>query len=149
MMKLKVYVFTYRPSPTLDTVENKEAFRVWQDAALKAYKNLNGTTKKILELTHDNHRINKYFTAITDKTVLLRIKLQDDRFIGRLLGMHPVDIVTKEWLQKNNIEYNKLTIEKGSEDVADPRGTLEIVSELANRKKFASLWKMTLKKQSN
>jgi hypothetical protein len=38
------------------------------------------------------------------------------------LGMRPIEIITRWWLVKHELDYRSLTIERGNENVADPQG---------------------------
>lgn len=54
----------------------------------------------------------------------------------RLWRLKPIDIITKCWLHHNGIEYDKLTIEKGSEDISDPRGQFRNRFYISRKKKI-------------
>jgi hypothetical protein len=52
------------------------------------------------------------------------------------LGRMPVEQMTETWLVKNEIEYAKLTIERGNEDVADPQGHFRNRFNLARHRRI-------------
>lgn len=82
VFKLKVFIFTYRPWPT---VKNEQVVRHWTQA-VEAYE------KKVGEHTRWSN-----------------------------LKRRPIDSITKLWLKEQRIQYDKLIIEKGSEEIQDPR----------------------------
>jgi uncharacterized HAD superfamily protein len=62
-----------------------------------------------------------------------------DRILQRLnryAKIRPMDQITKEWLIKHGIKYDKLIIEKGNADVADPKG------KFVNRFRYSNLKKI-------
>ncbi len=51
-------------------------------------------------------------------------------------GIKPIDILTKHWLEKEGIVYDKLTIEKGSDVASDPRGEFRNRFYISRQKKI-------------
>jgi len=131
-MKMKIFVFTYRPSPSEKITKDKTQFKEWQEAALQAYKNSNYRFPRLLKKTEHNHKLHNFIEKLVNQIIMFRIGLQDFRFIG----MHPIDMITKCWLQKNGIEYDSLTIERGSEDVVDPQGHFKNRFYIGRKKKI-------------
>ncbi len=130
-MKMKVFIFTYRPSPSEKITNDKKAFKEWQDAALQAYLDSNYRVPRLLKRFQDS-RWHKIIKKPIGSTILWRTGLYNYRFIG----IHPIDLITKCWLQKNGIEYNGLTIERGSEDVVDPQGHFKNRFYISRKKKI-------------
>jgi uncharacterized HAD superfamily protein len=52
------------------------------------------------------------------------------------LRVEPIDLITKCWLRANGFQYDKLTIEKGSEDVSDPQGRFRNRFYISRKKKI-------------
>ncbi len=106
--KLKVYIFTYRAWPTRESKEQPEVARQWHRVASES-----------VEKYKPRSRFGRAsFPTRLYKTICkLRLKLD-----GRRFGLQPIDAITKYWLMSNKITYDKLTVERGSEDVSDPRG---------------------------
>jgi len=99
---------------------------------LQAYKNSNYRFPRLLKKTEHNHKLHNFIEKLVNQIIMFRIGLQDFRFIG----MHPIDMITKCWLQRNGIEYDSLTIERGSEDVVDPQGHFKNRFYIGRKKKI-------------
>ena len=110
--KLKILVFTHRDWPSLE-VDGTAQYGAW--------------VQKASEMLRDNplplpimHRRWRILSAVYNAVNQTRL--------GLLIGpfaLRPIDVITRCWLSKNGIEYDKLVIERGSEDVADPQGEFE------------------------
>jgi hypothetical protein len=129
---MKVFIFTYRPSPSQKITNDKDAFKKWQEAALKAYLDSSYRYPRLLRSIEENSLLRKITEKAVRSTILWRTRLYNHRIIG----IHPIDLVTKCWLQKNGIEYNGLTIERGSEDVVDPQGHFKNRFYISRKKKI-------------
>jgi uncharacterized HAD superfamily protein len=91
----KIYIFSYRDWPQLTGLDAKEQ------------KNINASWEKAV--------IQKINTQGKFARLLLLIKY-------KLKMTRGIDVITRTWLKDNNIRFDKLIIEKGSEHSADPRG---------------------------
>lgn len=111
LFKLKIYLFTHRPWPS-DSVRASDEFKKWEKAAAGV-------------LTHSSLcRIQTFVTKI-------RMKISNRRF-----GLRPIDIITTYWLNSNKIQYDKLIIEKGSEEVSEPRGEFKNRFYISRKKRL-------------
>lgn len=102
--KIPVYIFTHRPWP--NTVDmNKDA----EKETAKAWRR---------EASNFLRQIAKDKRFSRPRRLIYRTRLR--------IGMSPMDQITKLWLEQQlegyKFEYDKLVIEKGSEDVSDPQG---------------------------
>ena len=131
-LKLKIYIFTYRPFPSEKTRQNKDAMKEWRDTALRVYKDSNFFLPKML---NKRKQYGKLHTCL-EKTIgkVMSIRMGAEKL--RIIGIRPIDIITKCWLQKNEIEYDAITIERGSEDVADPQGHFRNRFYVSRKKKI-------------
>jgi len=93
VFKLKVFIFTYRPWPTIEKLSSNEQVATQWARALETYM------KKVS---------NRFPSHIVEKV--------------RNLNRKPIDIITRLWLREQKIGCDKLFVEKGSEEVQDPRG---------------------------
>jgi uncharacterized HAD superfamily protein len=105
--KLKIHIFTYRPWPTEPVVRGSPSFKLWQEKAVEDLGN-------ILPHGAKRHLIPHWIYA---KIGMLRI-----RYGRKKLFLDPIDVVTRSWLEVNEIVPDKFTLEKGNEDVEDPQG---------------------------
>ena len=96
IFKFKVFLFTYRPWPNVEKMTEEEKERVtskWEDSLHSFY--------------------NKVKQATTSSGGLIEIWS---------FRRKPIDQITRLWLKERGLKYDKLIIEKGNEDVPDPRG---------------------------
>jgi len=107
--KLKIHIFSHRPWPSPEILNKSEDYSRWKEAAIEILKQN--------YLSPNPSWLSKFFLGFY-KTLL---KTRMEICVWKL-GTHPIDIITKCWLKRNKIEYDDLVIEKGSEDVPDPRG---------------------------
>ena len=103
LFRLKIYLFTHRPWPT-EGVKKSDEIKKWKRAVddLLTYSSSN------------KHNISRRIRNFVIKT---RMKISN-----QCLRLRPIDVITIHWLDSNKIQYDKLVIEKGSEEVSDPRG---------------------------
>jgi len=102
IFKLKVFIFTYRGWPDVKQFSNEEKIEVlsnWR-TTLVDYEKCVSTTLSKSAMGLNYHKLRNRFRK--NKNIINRI--------------------TKLWLENNNIEYNRLIIEKGNENTTDPRG---------------------------
>lgn len=120
---MKIHIFTHRPWPIIDN--NFDLLKTWRDESLdffiKSYLNRKNcwwqqNYCKFLKIKYD---------------VLMRLPKIYINFypfkISIKKWLSPIQLITKTWMRNNNIVYDKLVIERGSEDVPDPS------TELHNR----------------
>lgn len=131
-LKLKIHIFTYRSSPSLRVRQNEAGMKEWKDAALRAYKQSNFFLPRVLCIISKHQKLHRFSERIFDRAMLVRMRLENSQKIG----IRPIDILTKCWLQKKGIEYDTITIEKGSEDASDPRGHFRNRFYISRKKKI-------------
>ncbi|MCM8822908.1 MAG: hypothetical protein NC831_08950 [Candidatus Omnitrophica bacterium] len=97
IFKAKIYIFTSRPWPD---AENKE------------------------DLIKHIEYFCKDIRSFSLKLLLLKVatKLRFPLALIKLLKEEPIKVITKQWLKKNNIIYNKLVFEKGNDYSSDTSG---------------------------
>ena len=98
-MNLKVYMFSHRAWPDtfgMDSQDKNEIHQQWRTQASELIEEAYG---------------GKPFSRLWQKACL---KLN--------IGAGPIEQLTKCWLRLNNLIWDKLTIERGNEHVADPQG---------------------------
>lgn len=103
--KLKIYIFTHRPWPS-DNI--KKGYNEWKDAASKMLKQIPLPPTKWFRWLPCSWSLYNAINKIRMKIEIMR------------LGLKPIDIITKCWLHHNGIEYNKLIIERASENISFP-----------------------------
>jgi uncharacterized HAD superfamily protein len=115
-MRLKIHVFTSRRWPyfdrSLNSQQEKDLKRVWKETSNKyatdVYKKRNLWSKikaPFIELIRFfPYRILRVWSVIRPS--------------------QPIERITKAWLEENNIEFDTLMVEMGSEEVADPAAHL-------------------------
>jgi len=95
--KFKIFIFTYRPWPDIEKMgkENrKQISEKWKRGLVFFQKNMK------------------------DMSISSRLATE----IANLIHGKPIDRVTRLWLRQHRLKYDKLIIEKGNEDIPDPRG---------------------------
>ncbi|MEM3485041.1 MAG: hypothetical protein QXI12_05420 [Candidatus Methanomethyliaceae archaeon] len=105
---LRLIIFTHRPWPTSKDTEAKNNWR------------------REWGLFHQRVRGNKpWWTRLI---LWVRSLWRDEplRIVRPWLWFRKdyIDLITKLWLEQHGFEYDKIMIEKGSEEVADPRGRI-------------------------
>jgi len=98
IFKFKIFIFTYRPWPNTKKMKEKPKKQVnkkWKKAPLPSLQN--GAQRRAIG------------SRLAMKT-------------ASLIHGKPIDRVTRLWLAKHELKYDRLIIEKGNEDVPDPRG---------------------------
>lgn len=96
IFKFKVFLFTYRPWPNVEKMSEEEKERVnskWEGS-------LHSFRDKVKQATASSGGSIEVWT----------------------FRRKPIDRITRLWLKEHGLKYNKLIIEKGNEDVPDPRG---------------------------
>jgi len=99
-LKLKILIFTHRPWPSEEIKESESTYRKWEDTASQMFK---------------SSVAGKPLGKLREGIVKARMKIKIRPF-----NLGPIDLITKCWLSRNNIEYNELIIERASEDVSEP-----------------------------
>lgn len=109
-MRLKVHIFTHRPWPDTDHLKPKDRKAVrdaWADTAstyCRTVRHLQPWWYSPVAWVKAIGRVLPY------RSHSLRTLIQPRGYIGRITG---------GWLEKNGFEYDRLMIERGSEQVAD------------------------------
>jgi uncharacterized HAD superfamily protein len=121
-LKLKIFIFTYRHSPKRpspkEQIEEKTISQ-WKIASVESYEELASIMPQSVK-------------KVMSKVFLARLQFRNNaRF-----GIKPIDYLTERWLEKNEIEYDKLIIEKGSDDASDPRGQFRNRFYISRKKKI-------------
>lgn len=112
-MNLKVHIFSHRAWPNtfgMNPQEESEIHQQWRNQASELIEKACGK---------------KSLSGLWQKT---RLKLN--------LGAGAIEQLTKCWLRLNNFIWDKLTIERGNEDVADPQGHFRNRFYLARKKRI-------------
>lgn len=94
--KFKIFIFTYRPWPDTEKMceeDRKQVSEKWEETLSSFQKEVKGMT-------------------FPSKIAL----------IASSPIRKPIDRVTRLWLREHGLKYDKLIIEKGNEDIPDPRG---------------------------
>jgi uncharacterized HAD superfamily protein len=131
-LKLKIYIFTYRPWPNGKIRQNRAALKEWEDAALLVYKQSNFALPRLLRKLKRHNSLHNCAEKAINQFLLIRMRNEN---LWRL-GIRPIDIITKCWLQNKEIEYDYITIERGSEDVSDPQGHFRNRFYVSRKKKI-------------
>ncbi len=126
--KLKIHIFSYRPWPTPDIVGDRKKFERWQDLATEQMREY---VTPYYEPDPLAERDPSILTLLYRKVTIFRLKHGLKRFRA-----DPIRVITQCWLAENQIEYDKFTIEKGNEDVADPRGHFRNRFNISRKKKI-------------
>lgn len=115
--KIKVILFTHRPWPNTVDMKKDEKDKIlddWRKAAGDFYQN--GLKEGKLS-----------------KVRLFRTPL---RWLRMKRGAAPIEQITRNWLEYHKYEYNKLIIEKGSDDISDPQGHFKNRFYISRQKKI-------------
>lgn len=131
-LKLKVHIFSHRPWPSDEILESIESRKEWEDAAIFKFKSSNFTIARLLRKLQCRGKLYNLADKAVNRLLILRMRT---KYFLRL-GLKPIDIITKCWLQQYGIEYDKLTIERGSEDVSDPQGHFRNRFYISRKKKL-------------
>jgi len=110
VFNLKIFIFTYRPWP--DTPDEQELIE---------------KIKLFLQSTR----------GFTFQLLLLKIgiKLRLKWLIGKLKE-EPLRLITKQWLRKNGVLYDKFVLEKGNDYSSDPRSSFKNRFYISRQKKI-------------
>jgi len=109
-LSIKVFIFTHRPWPITVSLTNEEADKIksdWKSEWQSFYKRVRGNKPwwtRLLLWVKSLHK--------DEPLRVMRPKLWFQKYIDR---------ITKLWLEQHGFEYDKIMIEKASEDVADPQ----------------------------
>jgi len=115
--KIKVILFTHRPWPNTADMGRDEKDKIlngWEKAAEDYYQN--GLKEGKLS-----------------KVRLFRTPL---RWLRMKSGVAPIEQITRTWLEYHKYEYDKLIIEKGSDDISDPQGHFKNRFYISRQKKI-------------
>lgn len=94
--KFKIFIFTYRPWPNVEKMSanrKKQVTEEWNEALCSFRK------------------------RVKQAIALLAVGTKVQSFMHK-----PIDQITRLWLEEQELKYDKLIIEKGNEDIPDPRG---------------------------
>lgn len=138
-LNLKVHIFSHRPWPNT-MLMNPDDRRIihdrWKEQALAFTRQVYGDTS--FRSLFDRVRL---WVGIPEAKILrvawFRLDKRFHYWVDRRrakLGTLPIEQFTKYWLKLRDINYDTLTIEQGSEDVADPQGRFRNRFEIARRK---------------
>ena len=110
-MRLRIHIFTHRPWPItigLSSKEKKQINRKWANAS-KAYVRQVGQNNPwwsgLLAWFRSIGQVFPY------RVLRLQTLFRRDDYIDR---------ITKAWLEEHGFQYDRIMIEKGSEEAADP-----------------------------
>lgn len=98
-LNLKVHIFSHRAWPNTFGISVEDENKIQQQWRKRASELIGQAYSR------------KSFSGLWQKA---RLKLN--------IGAGPIEHLTKCWLRLNNLNWDKLTIERGNEDVADPQG---------------------------
>jgi uncharacterized HAD superfamily protein len=110
-MRLKIHIFTHRPWPVtvgLPRAERKRTERIWANAS-RTY------THQVYRDRPWWRRLLSWFRSIGQMSPYRILRLTTV-----FQKQDWVDRITKAWLNEHGFQYDKIMIEKGSEDAADP-----------------------------
>jgi len=110
VFNMKIFIFTYRP---------------WPD------------TKNMRELTEKVKNFYQNSGGFSLGLLLLKFALiLKSRWLVKKLKEEPLRLITKQWLNKNEIAYDKFVFEKGNDYSSDPRAKFNNRFHIAKRKKI-------------
>jgi uncharacterized HAD superfamily protein len=112
-MNLKVHMFSHRAWPNtfgMNSQDENEIQQQWRNRA-----------SELIEKAYGR----KSFSGLWQKA---RLQLN--------INAGPIEQLTKCWLRLNNLIWDKLTIERGNEDVADPQGHFRNRFYIARKKRI-------------
>jgi len=98
-LNLKVHIFSHRAWPNTFGISVEDENKIQQQWRKRASELIGQAYSR------------KSFSGLWQKA---RLKLN--------IGAGPIEHLTKCWLRLNNLNWDKLTIERGNDDVADPQG---------------------------
>ena len=146
-LKLKIHVFTHRPWPNptgLDREPRRAMSRSWADGYLCIVKRTylkESPTRKTQEISNQGDSLKECPARKAPLKGPSWLRLT--RYLGfwtrvawARIGKHPIEGITKRWLRLNGFSYDSLTVERGSEDIADPQGHTRNRFYLARKKKI-------------
>ena len=107
---LKIHIFTHRAWPREGIRPAKDLYEAWKSAASNMLKDCPQLKVRLA-------------------------KLRMRRGAG-VLRLEPIDVMTRCWLHAKGIQYDSLTIERGSVDVTDPRGKVRNRFYISRKKKI-------------
>lgn len=118
LFKLKIYIFTHRPWPSKEIYGNKNIYKKWMGTASQLLVQFPCATSKLLRILRSSKNLSRTgISKLVDRFVDTRMETTIRHF-----ALRPIDVITKHWLHSNSIQYDKLVIERGSEDISDPQG---------------------------
>lgn len=128
--KMKIHMFSYRPWPSKE-IRESIGYEKWICAAIQMYKSSQLLVPRLLRKLHFNTNLYKIVEIVIDGILYTRMKTRLWR-----LKLEPIDLITKCWLHNHKFQYDELTVERGSEDIADPRGQFRNRFYISRRKKL-------------
>jgi hypothetical protein len=118
--RLKTYIFTYRPWPAQ---VDKEAYRAWIKAANDMLSKYPYSPPRLSRL----RCLRGVFRFVT------RVRLEHGKW---RLGLSPLEVITRCWLEKNVFRYDHITIEPGSDYLSDPKAEVKNRFYISRKKKI-------------
>jgi len=120
MFKLKIHIFTHRQWPS-EEIQGTSLYKQWR---MHASDMISRSPLSESRLIRGLQRLQRpcYKAIVKDP-------------IGPL-APNPMNVITKSWLLQNDIMYDELTIERGSEDISDPQGQFKNRFYISRKKKF-------------
>lgn len=112
-LNLKVHIFSHRAWPNTFGISAEDENKIQQQWRKRASELIGQAYSR------------KSFSGLWQKA---HLKLN--------IGAGPIEHLTKCWLRLNNLNWDKLTIERGNEDVADPQGHFRNRFYIARKKRI-------------
>jgi len=140
-LNMKIHIFSHRAWPNTSDMkqgDRKTIHQQWTNEALALNREIYGDSS--LRIVFNQLRL--WIGIPEDETVRIAWFRVDQRLVSWVhwvrakLGSRPIEQFTKCWLRLHNFDYDKLTIEQGNEDVADPQGHFHNRFYIARQKKL-------------
>lgn len=112
IFKFKIHIFTHRPWPIVEKAEKENREKVTEDWNLALVRFEKKVYKELL--SSSTNKIRTWILELTYLCYWVLNRIRKQRTI--------INRITKLWLKKSGFKYQKLIIEKGNDDSADPRG---------------------------
>jgi uncharacterized HAD superfamily protein len=131
VFKFKIMIFTHRPWPNVKVLDNKskkELFDEWKNCLQRYEMDTRETLVGSKESTTLKDTINKLLIYINYKANIMVL----NHFRKRSM----INRFTSLWLKRYEFKFDSLVIEKGHEDVADPRGHFKNRFQISRKKKI-------------
>lgn len=140
IFNFKILIFTHRPWPNMLAFPDKEAENInsWQQTLLNYEEKV---AQKIESDLNDSYKLRK--KNIIRRIIFLWSKLRfwysykfKSLYACYRRKKNIINRITFLWLKYYGIEYDDLKVEKGNEDVADPRGHFRNRFQLSRKKRI-------------